>query len=224
MEKTNYAKHYIAGEALCLLPERAIFWERRKSLFIADLHLGKSGHFRKAGIAVSSLIHHHDLERLSGIITEWKVACVYLLGDLFHSNHNSEWKHFTDWRMQHPEVEIHLIKGNHDILDDSMICSGKMVVHDTSYILEPFFLSHQTVNMPPGNYYQFNGHIHPGARLHGKGLQSLTFPCYFFGKTGAILPSFGGFTGHVVLHPSGDDAVFIIYNNSVKQMPGLVRQ
>lgn len=224
MEKAIYAKHYIAGEALYLLPERAIFWERRKCLFIADLHLGKSGHFRKAGIAVPSSIHHHDLARLSKIITEWKVECVYLLGDLFHSIHNSEWKHFTDWRIRHPEVEIHLVKGNHDILDDAMIYGGNMVAHESSYILEPFFLSHQTVNMPPGNYYQLNGHIHPGVRLHGKGLQSLTFPCYFFGATAAILPSFGGFTGHALLHPSGDDVVYIIYNNSVKKMPGLVRQ
>ncbi|MEO6166129.1 MAG: phosphoesterase, partial [Chitinophagales bacterium] len=73
---TDALTHTIAGEELYLLPEKAIFWMRKKSLFIADLHLGKSGHFRKAGIPVSSLVHHADLNKLSAIITQWPVETI----------------------------------------------------------------------------------------------------------------------------------------------------
>ena len=63
----------IREEELTLLPERAIFWRRKNALLISDLHLGKSGHFRKAGIALPSSIHHDDLDRLSKIISEFPV-------------------------------------------------------------------------------------------------------------------------------------------------------
>ena len=35
-----------------LHPTGAIFWEEKKTLFLADIHLGKVAHFRKNGIAV----------------------------------------------------------------------------------------------------------------------------------------------------------------------------
>ena len=41
-----------AGEKLVLLPERAIWWAREKTLFIADPHFGKASTFRSAGLAV----------------------------------------------------------------------------------------------------------------------------------------------------------------------------
>ena len=43
----------IFGEALELYPQRAVFWKRKGILFLADLHLGKINHFRRAGIAGS---------------------------------------------------------------------------------------------------------------------------------------------------------------------------
>jgi len=218
MKKDDMVNYTIAGEELFLLPEKAIFWLRKKSLFIADLHLGKSGHFRKAGIPVSSLVHHDDLNRLSAILAAWPVETIYLMGDLFHSFHNQEWKDFIDWRMQYPQVIMHLIRGNHDILDDQFIHDGNIVLHDDSFIVEPFFLSHKPVESFSTHYYQFYGHIHPGVRLNGKGLQSLSFPCFCFGSNAGVLPAFGAFTGHSVLKPSGGDAVFIVYNNLVKQI------
>ena len=35
----------VAGETLLLLPERAAFWPREKTLLIADPHWGKAGGF-----------------------------------------------------------------------------------------------------------------------------------------------------------------------------------
>mgnify|MGYP000930301407 CR=1 FL=1 len=38
----------LLGESLALLPERAAFWGRTRTLFVADFHLGKAASFRKA--------------------------------------------------------------------------------------------------------------------------------------------------------------------------------
>ena len=40
----------LAGEAVRLLPERAIYWERERALVVADLHWGKAATFRAAGV------------------------------------------------------------------------------------------------------------------------------------------------------------------------------
>ena len=41
-----------AGEQLTLNQYRSIFWDKEKSLILSDLHLGKTAHFRKNGIAL----------------------------------------------------------------------------------------------------------------------------------------------------------------------------
>ena len=38
----------VAGEQLLLLGERAVYWERTRTLFVADPHFGKAAAFRAA--------------------------------------------------------------------------------------------------------------------------------------------------------------------------------
>ena len=47
-----------------LSPERIMFWEKQKALIIADLHIGKTGHFMKSGIPVQQNVFKEDLQRL----------------------------------------------------------------------------------------------------------------------------------------------------------------
>ena len=42
----------LAGEAVELLPERALHWIRERTLFVADVHLGKAAAFRAGGVPV----------------------------------------------------------------------------------------------------------------------------------------------------------------------------
>ena len=216
--KNIFATAAIAGEELMLLPEKAIFWKRKNCLLVADLHLGKSGHFRKAGIPVSSKVHDHDLLRLAKVMKDFPVEKIYLLGDLFHSRHNSEWEQFTRWRNTYPAIEFHLIKGNHDVLDEELIRHGKIILHKNTFDAEPFLFSHQPIKNEDASRYQLFGHIHPGVRLHGKGLQSVSLPCFCFGEKSGVLPAFGNFTGNSIITPDAFDAVYVIYSEKVKQL------
>jgi metallophosphoesterase superfamily enzyme len=49
------------GQHWRLSAGRAIYWEEENALIVADLHVGKSAHFRKAGIAVPANIVQEDL-------------------------------------------------------------------------------------------------------------------------------------------------------------------
>lgn len=208
----------LRGEQLVLLPEKAIYWKARKSLLIADLHLGKSGHFRKAGVAIPSSVHNDDLRRLARIISENEVDKLYLLGDLFHSQHNREWETFISWRHQFPDIEFHLIKGNHDIMDQQLFADGDIILHKEPLVIHPFVFSHEQKKYDSANLYQLFGHIHPGVRLNGRGLQSVSLPCFCFSYSGGVLPAFGTFTGHSIIRPSPEDAVFVLCGDKVSRM------
>ena len=55
-------KHILLDQTLWLSAERAVFWEEEQSLILADLHFGKTGHFRKSGIGVPQTIYREDLQ------------------------------------------------------------------------------------------------------------------------------------------------------------------
>ena len=91
---------------------------QEKALVAADVHLGKVGHFRKAGIAVPRDMEQNDLAVLSDLIYEHRPCKLIFLGDFFHSDINADWDWFILWRSQFPDLQIILIKGNHDIIAD----------------------------------------------------------------------------------------------------------
>jgi len=120
----------LLNQDLLLLPQKAIFWQQEKALIAADVHLGKVGHFRKAGIAVPRDMEQNDLAILSDLIFEHKPEKIIFLGDFFHSDMNSDWDWFILWRSQFPKLEIILIRGNHDIIDDKYYNRLNIVLHD----------------------------------------------------------------------------------------------
>ena len=61
----------IKEETLHLLPEKAILWMKHKCLLIADLHIGKVGHFRKNNIPIpqeAAETNFYNLEKLQSLI------------------------------------------------------------------------------------------------------------------------------------------------------------
>lgn len=206
----------LKGTILQLLPERAIFWQDERALICADLHFGKSGHFRKAGIAVPGFINKSDVVRLQKLIRIYKPEKVYFLGDLFHSNINEEWEELVKFTNANMEVAFHLIKGNHDILPDQVFENSQITIHQEILKSGPFYFSHKPLDTVDGNgAYVLSGHIHPGIKLRGKGRQSLSFPCFYFGATQGILPAFGSFTGLYFLKVKKLDQVYAIVEGEV---------
>src|SRR4051812_22917577 len=94
----------LAGEQVALLPERAIFWPRQSTLFIADTHWGKDATFRANGMAVPGGILEADLERLTAVLTQTAAQRLIILGDLLHAKKGravSAFAAVAAWREQH---------------------------------------------------------------------------------------------------------------------------
>lgn len=187
----------LAGENLLLSEHKIIYWSRQQTAFIADLHFGKTTHFRKSGIAVPMAIVTAEIDRIENIISKFRPKRVFFLGDLFHSDINNEWTIFNDFLAQHPTIEFVLIKGNHDILNESVYKLSHLKIEEEPYPFSPFILTHHPLKKEVLKEGQVNfcGHIHPGISIKGKGKSYLTLPCFYLQETQMTLPAFGSFTG-----------------------------
>ena len=211
------------GEEWLLLPEKAVFWKKQSMLILTDLHLGKAGHFRKAGIPIPTGVHQADLQCLGKLITRYQAQKILMLGDLFHSEINSEWQSFRDFLNQHYQLEFILVKGNHDILPKDAYCEPNLKVYEERWEFSPFSFRHHPIEYPEmGSGYPVCGHIHPGYKVKIKAGQSIKLPCFFFSASQAILPAFGKFTGCVHVAKKAEDQVFVILSEEGR--PGKVMQ
>jgi len=205
--------HFLKDQELALLPEKAILWKNRNTLLIADTHFGKITHFRKSGIAMPAKAAQSNLARFQSILVKYQPAEVIFMGDLFHSEMNTEWLHFKELIKKFSGVVFHLVLGNHDIFHD--LSYQHFEVHREPWQCGPFLLSHEPMEDYCGPLYNLAGHLHPGVRMSGPGRQSMRFPCYYFGEHSGLLPAFGEFTGLYLISPKKQDEVFIIADKSV---------
>lgn len=192
-----------------LLAQRAIFWEEKQTLLIGDLHLGKVTHFRKEGIAIPNNAVANNFQRLDEIVRNTGATRIIFLGDLFHSEYNSEWELFRQWRDEHHYIEMIIVIGNHDILPVSLLLECDLQVHAEDFEEDGFTFTHHPKAEPDPSRFVFAGHIHPVFTSYGKGRQSLRLPCFVVDKNQAILPSFGVFTGGYQMGLVDDRKIYI---------------
>jgi DNA ligase-associated metallophosphoesterase len=209
--------HKLNGQTLWLSAERALYWEEQRALVLSDLHLGKSGHFRKAGIAVPQAVLKEDMQRLMTLLHHFRPEQLIVVGDFFHSHANRELDLFKRWRRDVAGLPIKLVRGNHDILKQEWYQEAAIDVIEPDLLLGPFLFTHdRCVNSEAP--YTFCGHIHPGIVIHGLGRQSLRFPCFYFTPQYCILPAFGKFTGLAAVQPVRSDTVFAIVEQTLMRI------
>ncbi|WP_207515536.1 ligase-associated DNA damage response endonuclease PdeM [Longitalea luteola] len=206
-------------QQLWLSAHRCVFWEEEKALIVSDLHFGKTGHFRKSGIAVPQAVYKEDLQRLVHLLQYFQPRQLIVVGDLFHSHQNKELELFQRWRHDFPDLPVHLIKGNHDILHDNWYRQCNIHVADNELQIGGFRFRHDMdAAAPDTEAYFFSGHIHPGIRIKGAAKQSLSFPCFYFARQFCVLPAFSRFTGIALVRPESEENVFAIVNDHIVQL------
>ena len=211
-----FIPHVILNHTFLLSVNRCIFWEEKKILILTDLHLGKTGHFRKSGIAIPQAVFKEDMQRLITQLQIFKPQQVIIIGDMFHSNSNKEHDFFLKWRQDFSAIAIHLVKGNHDVLKEEWYADADIILHTCELTVGDFVFVHNIDDCSvPGKGYIFSGHIHPGITVKGAGKQRLHFPCFYFGKRYAVLPAFSKFTGTYTIEPKAGENVFALIEQSI---------
>lgn len=209
----------VAGETLRLLAERGLFWERASTLIVADVHLGKAAAFRAAAIPMPGGTTTAALERLTSALDRTGAGRLLLLGDFFHARSGRAARTLAaiaEWRERHADLEILLVRGNHDRGAGDPPSEWRFDCRDEPWNEPPFAFRHHPADpAEDSSGYVLAGHLHPAVSLSGPGRQRERLPCFFFGERVGILPAFGDFTGGAAVRPRPGDRVFAVAGDEV---------
>ncbi len=195
-----------------------LWWPARATLVVADLHLGKVGHFRKAGIALPQAAGAAALRRLDEAIARLGAERLLVLGDLAHSDWNRELEAFRRWRTRHRTLVLDLVPGNHDVLPPERYAELGLGLLAPVHREAGLAFCHDPAH-DPGDAPCLSGHVHPGVVLKGGGRQRLRLPCFWFAARCALLPAMGAFTGSVALRPRAGERVWAWTGTAVRELP-----
>jgi DNA ligase-associated metallophosphoesterase len=206
----------LQGESLTLLPERALLWERTSTLIVADIHLGKAASFRAAGIPLPGGTTTETLSRLTAALEGSGPRRLLLLGDFFHAKSGRASRTLaaiSSWRDRHADLEIVLVRGNHDRSAGDPPAEWGFACCDEPCFEPPFAFRHHPAEEAGG--YVLAGHIHPAVTLAGPARQREKLPCFLFGDRIGLLPAFGDFTGGASVRPRRGDRVYAVAGDEV---------
>ncbi|HEV2131496.1 MAG TPA: hypothetical protein VGR27_10360, partial [Longimicrobiaceae bacterium] len=122
----------------------------------------------------------------------------------------------AEWRERHPEIELLLVRGNHDRGAGDPPPELGLACFDPPLVEPPFALAHHPE--PVAEEYVLAGHLHPGVRLTGSGRQRERLPCFWFRSAAAVLPAFGDFTGLADVRPQPGERVFVVAGDLVMEV------
>lgn len=208
----------LAGQAVVLLGQKAMFIPESRSLVVADVHIGKAASFRSRHFFAPDGITNFDLLRLGQLVKDLCASRLIILGDLVHAQDgmtDAEVEVFERFRSDNESLAVTLVLGNHDRKVQLPQSWQLDLVH--GYMVEaPFVYSHDLIKSKEG--YVLCGHLHPSVTLSGQGKQRERLPCFWLRSHYAILPAYGVFTGSYTIRPSRTDRVFVVAHDTVVQM------
>jgi DNA ligase-associated metallophosphoesterase len=216
----------LAGTTLHLLAARAAWWPAQRTLFVADVHLGKAETFRSLGVPVPDGPTEATLARLGALADGCGARRLVVLGDLLHARAAHAERTLGPlraWRAARPSLECVLVRGNHDERAGDPPPDLGIEVVDEPAQLGPFALCHAPVagsDAPPVAGYRLAGHLHPAVRLHGRAGDAARLPCFVVGAAQAVLPAFGDFTGTATVSRTAGATLYAVAGDRVFELPG----
>ena len=213
----------LGGQELWLLPERAAWHAASGTLFVADLHLGKSAAFRARGLPVPHGTTQENLQRLAALAQAHSARRVVFLGDLLHSRHAQRSAAIAPlhaWRASHATLRCVLVRGNHDShAGDPPPALGFEVVDEPWPVDGAAGLlgCHHPQRVTGGAVLA--GHWHPAVTLRGPARDHQRLACFCAMDGLLVLPAFGAFTGSSPQSPPAGSTCYPVGGGRV--WPGL---
>lgn len=200
----------LAGEQVLLLAQKALYWPAARTLMVADIHFGKAASFRAAGVPVPRGTTSENLAALDALLAACAVRRIVFLGDFLHARAAqaaATLQAMLAWRRRHAQLELLLVRGNHDVHAGNPSALLEMGLVDEPFACGPFALCHHPDLACEA--YVIAGHVHPAYRLRSA-REALRLPCFVLGARRAILPAFGAFTGGHSFIPQSTDRLYLV--------------
>ncbi|MEN5302193.1 ligase-associated DNA damage response endonuclease PdeM [Pseudomonas sp. TWI628] len=204
------------GETLWLLADKAIYWPARRTLLVADVHIGKAASYRALHQPVPRGTTAATLARLETLLNSYDCEQLIILGDFLHARaalSPGTLASLHAWRSRHRAVKMVLVRGNHDRHAGDPPAELRIEVRDEPLLLAPFALQHDPTPHP--SHPVLAGHVHPVYVLRGRARQRLRLPCFLIDAQVSLLPAFGEFTGGWRVEPGSGTRVFLAGGDQV---------
>lgn len=204
----------VEGATLLLRPERAVLWQERHTVIVADTHFGKSALFRRHGIAVPAGADELDRDRLTRLVRSNQANRLIVLGDFLHAPLASDSREAADleaWCAALGDIEIIVVAGNHD--RGTLATWRPPLQWHASDLVEPplrFVHDDDRAERSKPALFTLSGHVHPVARLGRARTRAPRVPVFWQHDNGLVLPSFGLFTGGSVVTPRDSDRLYAV--------------
>jgi len=224
-ERDIPAVHEMAGQPVELLSTRALHIPRSATLLVADLHLGKAAAYRRLGQPVPQGTTSETLSRLSEALASRPVKRLVVLGDFLHSAHvhlaHQTLAAIDAWRQKHSDLEIILIRGNHDDKAGDPPAPWHIKVVNEPYAIDGFHCRHEYLADYQTNekIFTFAGHVHPVVTLKGRARERVRLVCFVVGPDYCLVPAFGAFTGGHEYAQSRHETLYAIAQERVFAVP-----
>ncbi|MBI3701729.1 MAG: ligase-associated DNA damage response endonuclease PdeM [Afipia sp.] len=180
----------------------ALYWDDARLLVVSDLHLEKGSSFAERGVLLPPYDTPATLMRLGEVIARHNPRMVIALGDSFHDR-----EAHARLSQQDSDVITALqagrdcvwISGNHDPelpRDIGGVFAEELAIGSVVFRHEP-----------TGALGEIAGHLHPKARVSGRG-RSIERRCFASDGERAVMPAFGAYTGGLSIRDAAFDAIF----------------
>ena len=150
-----------------------------------------------------------NLQRLDQLLHDYPTRQLIFLGDFLHARparSGSTLAALQAWRARHADLQILLIRGNHDRSAGDPPAELGVEVVGEPWPMGPFALCHEVLDCP--GLHVLAGHLHPVFVLRGRGRDRLRMPCFSIEPEVTLLPAFGEFTGGMAIDASIKRAIY----------------
>ncbi|MBY0563384.1 MAG: ligase-associated DNA damage response endonuclease PdeM [Hyphomonadaceae bacterium] len=192
----------IAGATVTALPGGALWIRDAKTLVVSDLHLEKGSSFALRGQMLPPYDTRATLTKLASLMDRLSPDIVVSLGDSFHDCGGPARMSEGDRALLRDLItrcDWIWVEGNHDGRTPETLGG---VVRDMLH-LGALALRHE----PTGAGCEIAGHLHPCARVSGRG-RSVRRRCFAYDGANLVMPAFGAFTGGLNLCDEAFAAIF----------------
>ncbi len=192
----------LAGTWLTPLSEGALWWGEQATLIVSDLHLEKGSSYARKGQMLPPYDTAATLSRVEALTARLAPERVISLGDSFHDR-GAEVRlpaasaaRIRALTSRHDWVWV---EGNHDPAPPSHLggrAAGVLRIAGLTFRHEP-----------TGEAGEIAGHLHPAARVRGRG-RSIRRRCFATDGERLVMPALGAYTGGLNVCDAAFSAVF----------------
>jgi DNA ligase-associated metallophosphoesterase len=197
-DETTSATITLARETLVADRCGALYWPEEATLVVADLHLEKGSSFARFRNHLPPYDTAATLRQLAAMIDAYRPARLIALGDSVHDR--CAWERLSDFDRDSLSDLCHRVEdwvwiaGNHDP-EPPVGVTGRSA---QELVIGSLVFRHEPGGDINTTQAEVAGHLHPAARVIGKG-GSARRPAFAHDGKRLILPAFGAYAGGLCL-------------------------